>query len=84
MAWPAGLRFLLRISANFRLVVVLGDECQMVALVCGKEVYAIEATCHASDVVGCYKDMFRVLKPGQSFAAYEWCMTDAFDKPNIL
>ncbi|KAI3779366.1 hypothetical protein L2E82_09082 [Cichorium intybus] len=45
-------------------------------------VYAIEATCHAPDAVGCYKEIYRVLKPGQSFAAYEWCMTDAFDPNN--
>ncbi|KAF3541030.1 hypothetical protein F2Q69_00018766 [Brassica cretica] len=31
---------------------------------------------------GCYKEIFRVLKPGQCFAAYEWCMTDAFDPAN--
>ncbi|KAG5408426.1 hypothetical protein IGI04_004745, partial [Brassica rapa subsp. trilocularis] len=31
---------------------------------------------------GCYKEIFRVLKPGQCFAAYEWCMTDAFDPSN--
>ena len=23
-----------------------------------------------------------MLKPGQHFAAYEWCMTDAFDSNN--
>ncbi|GMH19004.1 hypothetical protein Nepgr_020845 [Nepenthes gracilis] len=45
-------------------------------------VYAIEATCHAPDAVGCYKEIYRVLKPGQYFAAYEWCMTDAFDPNN--
>ncbi|KAL8500834.1 hypothetical protein ACS0TY_020426 [Phlomoides rotata] len=45
-------------------------------------VYAIEATCHAPDAVGCYKEIYRVLKPGQCFAAYEWCMTDAFDPNN--
>ncbi|CAF1884466.1 unnamed protein product [Brassica napus] len=45
-------------------------------------VYAIEATCHAPDAYGCYKEIFRVLKPGQCFAAYEWCMTDAFDPAN--
>ncbi|PIN08616.1 SAM-dependent methyltransferase [Handroanthus impetiginosus] len=44
--------------------------------------YAIEATCHAPDVVACYKEICRVLKPGQCFAAYEWCMTDAFDPNN--
>ncbi|PIN08562.1 SAM-dependent methyltransferase [Handroanthus impetiginosus] len=45
-------------------------------------VYEIEATCHAPDVVACYKEIYRVLKPGQCFAAYEWCMTDAFDPNN--
>ncbi|KAK8635777.1 hypothetical protein V6N13_004495 [Hibiscus sabdariffa] len=45
-------------------------------------VYAIEATCHAPDAYGCYKEIYRVLKAGQCFAAYEWCMTDAFDPNN--
>ncbi|XP_023764165.1 cycloartenol-C-24-methyltransferase-like [Lactuca sativa] len=45
-------------------------------------VYAIEATCHAPDAVGCYKEIYRVLKPGQYFAADEWCMTDVFDPNN--
>ncbi|PPS18348.1 hypothetical protein GOBAR_AA02227 [Gossypium barbadense] len=45
-------------------------------------VYAIEATCHAPDAYGCYKEIYRVLKPGQYFAAYEWCMTDSFDPNN--
>ncbi|XP_058225302.1 cycloartenol-C-24-methyltransferase-like [Rhododendron vialii] len=45
-------------------------------------VYAIEATCHAADVVGSYKEIYRVLKPGQCFAAYEWCMTNSFDLHN--
>lgn len=31
---------------------------------------------------GCYKEIYRVLKPGQHFAAYEWCMTDSFDPNN--
>ncbi|CAH9098961.1 unnamed protein product [Cuscuta epithymum] len=45
-------------------------------------VYAIEATCHAPDAVECYKEIHRVLKPGQCFAAYEWCMTDSYDPNN--
>ncbi|KAG6761069.1 hypothetical protein POTOM_034261 [Populus tomentosa] len=45
-------------------------------------VYAIEATCHAPDAYGCYSEIYRVLKPGQCFAAYEWCMTDSFDPRN--
>ncbi|KAF3787262.1 Cycloartenol-C-24-methyltransferase [Nymphaea thermarum] len=45
-------------------------------------IYAIEATCHAPDALGCYKEIYRVLKPGQCFAAYEWCMTDSYDPSN--
>jgi sterol 24-C-methyltransferase len=45
-------------------------------------VYAIEATCHAPDKVGIYSEVFRVLKPGTRFAAYEWCMTDLYDPTN--
>ncbi|GKV34846.1 hypothetical protein SLEP1_g43188 [Rubroshorea leprosula] len=45
-------------------------------------VYAIEATCHAPDAYGCYKEIYRVLKPGQCFAAYELCMTDSCDPQN--
>jgi sterol 24-C-methyltransferase len=44
--------------------------------------YAIEATCHAGDRVGCYKEIYRLLKPGSMFAAYEWCMTDKYDPNN--
>ncbi|KAI8556485.1 hypothetical protein RHMOL_Rhmol05G0256600 [Rhododendron molle] len=44
--------------------------------------YALEATCHAPDAVGCYEEIHRVLKPGQCFAAFEWCMTDSFDPNN--
>ncbi|EMS55507.1 Cycloartenol-C-24-methyltransferase 1 [Triticum urartu] len=45
-------------------------------------VYAIEATCHAPDPVDCYKEIYRVLKPGQCFAVYEWCITDHYDPNN--
>ncbi|KAK8614796.1 hypothetical protein V6N13_068587 [Hibiscus sabdariffa] len=45
-------------------------------------VYAIEAICHAPDAYGCYKEIYRVLKPGQCFTSDEWCMTDAFNPNN--
>ncbi|KAG5583418.1 hypothetical protein H5410_054045 [Solanum commersonii] len=45
-------------------------------------IFAIEATCHAPNVFDCYKEIFRVLKPGQYFANYEWCITDFFDHNN--
>lgn len=44
--------------------------------------YAIEATCHAPDRVKCYTEIYNVLKPGSSFACYEWCMTDKYDASN--
>ncbi|GAB5032501.1 sterol methyltransferase [Nannochloropsis oceanica] len=45
-------------------------------------VYAIEATCHAPDRTRVFAEIFRVLKPGQNFACYEWCLTDKYDKSN--
>ena len=45
-------------------------------------VYAIEATCHAPQREGVYSEIFRVLKPGQYFACYEWCLTPKYDKNN--
>jgi sterol 24-C-methyltransferase len=45
-------------------------------------VYAIEATCHAPVRQGVYSEIFRVLKPGQIFATYEWCLTPKYDKNN--
>ncbi|XP_031092393.1 cycloartenol-C-24-methyltransferase 1-like [Ipomoea triloba] len=42
-------------------------------------VYALQATCHAPDIVGCYKEIYRVLKPGQCFVADEWCITDSYN-----
>eukprot|EP00614_Pseudopedinella_elastica_P035334 CAMPEP_0172615518 /NCGR_PEP_ID=MMETSP1068-20121228/60207_1 /TAXON_ID=35684 /ORGANISM="Pseudopedinella elastica, Strain CCMP716" /LENGTH=374 /DNA_ID=CAMNT_0013420685 /DNA_START=23 /DNA_END=1147 /DNA_ORIENTATION=+ len=42
-------------------------------------VFAIESTCHAPDRIGVYKEILRVLKPGGTFACYEWCLTDEYD-----
>ena len=44
--------------------------------------YAIEATCHAPDRAACYTEILRTLKPGATFACYEWCMTDKYDANN--
>lgn len=44
--------------------------------------YAIEATCHATDKVKCYSEIFRVLKPGAYFCCYEWIITDKYDHTN--
>ncbi|KFK38047.1 hypothetical protein AALP_AA3G063200 [Arabis alpina] len=45
-------------------------------------VYAIAATCYAPDLYECYKEIYRVLKPGKHFAFHEWCLTDAFNPNN--
>eukprot|EP01119_Soliformovum_irregulare_P024250 TRINITY_DN864_c0_g2_i1.p1 TRINITY_DN864_c0_g2~~TRINITY_DN864_c0_g2_i1.p1 ORF type:complete len:376 (+),score=79.42 TRINITY_DN864_c0_g2_i1:1-1128(+) len=45
-------------------------------------IYALDATCHAPDKVSIYSEMYRLLKPGGYFAAYEWCVTDEYDATN--
>ncbi len=47
-------------------------------------VFAIEATCHAPDKLSIYGEVFRLLKPGACFGAYEYCLTDRFDAKNPL
>ena len=44
--------------------------------------YAIEAACHASNTQALYEQVFAVLKPGASFASYEWLRTDKYDPSN--
>lgn len=46
------------------------------------KVYAIEATCHAPSLEGVYGEIYKVLKPGGTFAVYEWVMTDKYDESN--
>ena len=41
--------------------------------------YAIEATCHASTLEAVYTEIFRCLKPGSIFVAYEWVSTPKYD-----
>lgn len=47
-------------------------------------VYAIEATCHAPKREDVYGEIYRVLKPGQYFATYEWCLTPKYDSSNEM
>lgn len=42
-------------------------------------VYSIEATCHAPALVQVFREIYRVLKPGQLYANYEWCTTAAYN-----
>lgn len=45
-------------------------------------VYAIEATPHAPDKVQCFKEIFRLLKPGKCFAGYEYGLLNNYDESN--
>ena len=45
--------------------------------------FAIEATCHSSALEKPYAEIFRVLKPGGKFAAYEWLTTPEYDENNL-
>ena len=47
-------------------------------------VYAIEATCCAPDKLSIYGEIFRLLKPGALFGAYEYCLTERFDPQDPL
>ncbi len=44
--------------------------------------YAIEATVHAPNWGRVFREVWRVLRPGASFALYDWCLTDVFDVGN--
>lgn len=45
-------------------------------------IYQVEATCHAPDKVGIYREIKRLLKPGQLFGGYEWIITPKYDENN--
>jgi len=45
-------------------------------------IYEVEATCHAPDKVGIYKEILRLLKPGQLFGGYEWVVTETYNPNN--
>ena len=41
--------------------------------------FAIESLPHAPDKTAAFREIFRVLRPGGCFAAYDWCLTKGFD-----
>jgi len=45
-------------------------------------IYSIEATCHAPSLKGVYAEIFRVLKPGGTYATYEWLLENHYDPSN--
>jgi sterol 24-C-methyltransferase len=45
-------------------------------------IYSIEATCHAPSLKDVYSEIFRVLKPGGTYASYEWLLDDRYDASN--
>ena len=44
--------------------------------------YHIEAIAHAPDKTTAYAEIFRVLRPGATFAGFDWCMTPLYDDDN--
>lgn len=44
--------------------------------------YAIEALCHAPDLIDVYKQILRKLKPGGRACFYQWGMTDKYNPDN--
>uniref|UniRef100_A0A6B2LAZ9 Methyltransferase n=1 Tax=Arcella intermedia TaxID=1963864 RepID=A0A6B2LAZ9_9EUKA len=63
----------------------VGDFCNMeFADETFDAVYAIEATCHAPKRENIFGEIFRVMKKGGYFSAYEWCVTDQYDPSNDL
>ncbi|KAI5057579.1 hypothetical protein GOP47_0027981 [Adiantum capillus-veneris] len=47
-------------------------------------IYNLEACCHAPDLVSLYKELYRVLKPGQCLAGFDWCMTKHYDPQSSI
>ncbi|KAJ1567226.1 Delta(24)-sterol C-methyltransferase [Cladochytrium tenue] len=45
--------------------------------------YGIEATVHAPHLEDVYGEVFRILKPGSLFAAYEWCVTEKYNEADL-
>jgi sterol 24-C-methyltransferase len=45
-------------------------------------IYAIEATPHAPDKTKCFKELYRLLKPGGFFAGYEYALLPNYDGKN--
>lgn len=46
---------------------------------CFDGAFAIESMPHAPNKVEAFRETFRILRPGASFAGYDWCLTDQFD-----
>ncbi len=41
--------------------------------------YSYEAICHAPDKDLCFRELFRLIRPGGQVALTEWCLTERFD-----
>lgn len=42
--------------------------------------YSYEAICHAPDKDLCFRELFRLIRPGGQVALTEWCLTEGFDE----
>ena len=47
-------------------------------------IYAIEATPHAPDKTECFKELYRLLKPGGCFAGWEYSLLKDYDPKNPM
>ena len=57
-----------------------GDYMQIpVCSNCFDGAFAIESMPHAPNKVEAFRETFRILRPGASFAGHDWCLTDQFD-----
>ncbi|KAG6628251.1 cycloartenol-C-24-methyltransferase-like isoform X3 [Carya illinoinensis] len=74
----------LREISRFTLTSVTGVNNNEYQISRGKELNRAAGVEKNCDFVkyGCYKEIYRVLKPGHYFAAYEWCTTDSFNPNN--
>lgn len=62
-----------------------GDFCKLSAFKDNTfdKIFAIESTCHAPNRCDVFDQVYRVLKPGGTFASYEWVLCDdKFDGKN--
>lgn len=44
--------------------------------------YSFESTCHAPDKPLCFKELYRLLRPGGELALIDWCLTGGFEENN--
>lgn len=49
---------------------------------CFDAAYSFDAVCHAPRTDLCFKEFYRLLRPGGELALNDWCLTESFDASN--